>query len=151
MRERASPLGRRRACYLPPDFMPILVQSSDTRTPSAPAGDRAVDLYRAPVLLHPAPQAPHGREVLFPVPARAFHPVHVVQGEDRHHPTCSEQREGWKKFHTRVGTTRSMRLHVCACCERGQFDTCMHSGLFTINTLERTVQGLPAPKATRRP
>jgi hypothetical protein len=62
----------------------------------------------------------------------------------------SEQREGWKKFHTRVGTTRSMRLHVCACCERGQFDTRMHSGLFTINTLERTVQGLPAPGMERQ-
>eukprot|EP01047_Picozoa_sp_COSAG01_P055275 COSAG01_NODE_6135_length_3831_cov_1.886656_2_plen_206_part_00 len=62
----------------------------------------------------------------------------------------SEQREGWKKFHTRVGTTRSMRLHVCACCERGQFDTCMHSGLFTINTLERTVRGLPAPGMERQ-
>jgi hypothetical protein len=43
-----------------------------------------------------------------------------------------------------------MRLHVCACCERGQFDTRMHSGLFTINTLERTVQGLPAPGMERQ-
>jgi hypothetical protein len=57
----------------------------------------------------------------------------------------SEQRKSWKKFHTLAGTTRSMRMHVCACCELGQFETEMHSSLFTVKTLERAVRGLPAP------
>jgi hypothetical protein len=36
-------------------------------------------------------------------------------------------------------------MHVCACCELGQFETEMHSSLFTVKTLERAVRGLPAP------
>jgi hypothetical protein len=57
----------------------------------------------------------------------------------------SEQRGAWKTFSTLAGTTRSMRRHVCAVCERSRWGSEMEPRLFTVKTFERAVRGLPAP------
>eukprot|EP01047_Picozoa_sp_COSAG01_P015413 COSAG01_NODE_772_length_13713_cov_71.721263_1_plen_192_part_00 len=54
----------------------------------------------------------------------------------------SEQRGAWKTFSTLAGTTRSMRRHVCAVCERSRWGVEMEPRLFTVKTFERAVRGL---------